>query len=226
MMRARLSGWPALQGLEWLREDHEPPTPHLSQRRVQEHRDLGHRHGQGLDHGHALCPPERHGGTGTQARAAAGRVSWESVFSWLPAGSQEPCTAPRDRNVHTGGSLHRAEGQTTSDTRTRAQEHGEIHTSAWASGGQSLPRNARAGRKAATCPTDPLPAMSPGAEAVSLACWPQSSPREGEGEGEVTQTPRPFLLNKNLRPLKGQAPENHYNVFSSHKAKNAVLPVD
>lgn len=66
--------------------------------------------------------------------------------------------------------------------------------------------------------------MSPGAEAVSLACWPQSSPREGEGE--VTQTPRPFLLNKNLRPLKGQAPENHYNVFSSHKAKNAVLPVD
>lgn len=41
-----------------------------------------------------------------------------------------------------------------------------------------------------------------------------------------SQTSWPFLLNKNLRPLKGQAPENHYNGFSSHKAKNAVLPVD
>lgn len=41
--------------------DHDRPDLYLPERGVKEHRDLSHRHGQGLYHGHALGPPERHG---------------------------------------------------------------------------------------------------------------------------------------------------------------------
>ena len=52
--------------------DRNCPDLYLPERRVKEHRDLSHRHGQSLYHGHALGPPERHGGISSLSESPRG----------------------------------------------------------------------------------------------------------------------------------------------------------